>query len=151
MGIHWSGSHAVAKRWGAAGVPLALALALLTGCPTVDLGDTPTDINLCNPPGGIEYFQNEVWPNYIRPADTANGCTKNGGCHNEAGGNALNFKTNPVDFAFNFRQAQVFLNCGTAEMSPLLSKPLAGVDTHGGGDIYATTNDPAVVIFLGWF
>jgi hypothetical protein len=144
MGIHWSSR--------ARGAPAYAALALsLAGCPTVDLGDTPTDINLCNPPGGIEYFQNEIWPNYIRPADTAKGCTKNGGCHNEAGGNALNFKTNPVDFPFNFRQAQVFLNCGTPEMSPLLSKPLGGIDTHGGGDIYATTSDPGVQVFLGWF
>ena len=49
-----------------------------------------------------------------RPDEEA-ACTKNGGCHNEAGGNALNYKTNPQDDAFNFRQTQVFLNCGTPE------------------------------------
>ena len=124
--------------------------ASLAGCPTVDLGDTPTDINLCNPAGGIDYFKSDIYPKYIRPGD-ANACTKAGGCHNEAGGNALNFKTNPQDDAFNFRQAQVFLNCGTPEMSQLLTKPLAGVDTHGGGNIYMTMTDAEVQVFLGWF
>jgi len=128
----------------------ALALCL-AGCPTVDLGDTPTDINLCNPAGGIDYFTSDVYPKYIRPTDGTNGCTKAGGCHNEAGGNALNFRTSPQDDAFNFRQAQVFLNCGTPEMSQLLTKPLAGVDTHGGGNIYNSTNDAEVQVFLGWF
>ena len=123
----------------------------LAGCPTVDLGDTPTDINLCNPPGGIDYFKTEIFPNYIRAGDATNGCTRNMQCHNEGGGNALNFRTNPQDDAFNFRQAQVFLNCGTPEMSPLLTKPLKGVDTHGGGDIYTSMSDPQVVTFLGWF
>ncbi|HEU0036954.1 MAG TPA: hypothetical protein VFQ53_40365 [Kofleriaceae bacterium] len=118
---------------------------LLAGCPTVDLGDTPDDINLCNPPGGPDYFNAEVFPNYIQ----AGNCTMAGGCHAEGGGNALNFRTG--DNTFNYRQAQVFLNCGTPEMSPLLTKPLAGVDTHGGGDIFTSTSDPAAQVFLGWF
>ncbi len=137
------GNHAVL-----AAVGLGLCLA---GCPTVDLGDTPTDINLCNPAGGLEYFSTEIYPNFIRPGDATNGCTKTGGCHNEAGGNALNFRTSPQDDAFNYRQAQVFLNCGTPEMSQLLTKPLAGVDTHGGGDIYTSTSDTEVQTFLQWF
>jgi len=127
----------------------ALALCL-GGCPTVDLGDTPTDINLCNPEGGIDYFRDEVYPKFIRPQDST-GCTSQAGCHNEGGGNALNFKTSPQDDAFNFRQAQVFLNCGTPEMSQLLTKPLAGVDTHGGGNIYTSTSDAEVQVFLNWF
>jgi hypothetical protein len=126
-------------------------LAVMAGCPTVDLGDTPTDINLCNPPGGADYFRAEIYPNFIRPTDAANGCTKAGGCHNEAGGNALNYKTQPQDDAFNFRQTQVFLNCGAPEMSPFLTKPLAGVDPHGGGNIYMSMDDAQVQVFLGWF
>ncbi|HUG62619.1 MAG TPA: hypothetical protein VMP03_12280 [Methylomirabilota bacterium] len=130
-------------------VGAGLAL-LLGGCPTVDLGDTPTDINLCNPAGGIDYFAAEIYPNFVRPGDV-NACTKAGGCHNEAGGNALNFKTNPQDDVFNYRQAQVFLNCGTPGMSQFLTKPLAGVEPHGGGNIYGSTTDPQVQIFLDWF
>ncbi|MBA3392208.1 MAG: hypothetical protein H0T89_06170 [Deltaproteobacteria bacterium] len=127
---------------------------LLGGCPTVDLGDTPTDIGLCNPAGGIEYFEAMIWPEFVRPADTMKGCTRTGGCHDEAGGNALGFRTQPVDFAFNYRQAQVFLNCGTPEASQLLTKPRAGLDAHGGGDLFVAGNaadDAAVASFLAWF
>lgn len=137
---------------GARLVRLAAAAALLplAGCPTVDLGDTPTDIGLCNPPGGIDYFTNVIWPMYVRPTDATKGCTRTGGCHNEAGGNALNFKTQPPDFPFNYRQAQVFLNCGTPSASQMLTKPLGGMEPHGGGDLI-TTSDPAYQAFLDWF
>lgn len=128
---------------------LVLAMAL-GGCPTVDLGDTPTDIGLCNPPGGIEYFQAKIWPEFVRPGN-ANSCTKSGGCHNEAGGNALSFDSSAMpDFAANYRQAQVFLNCGTPEASLLLVKPLSGLEPHGGGDIFQPS-DAAVTTFNGWF
>ena len=69
-------------RFRALGCVGAAGLALLgAGCPTVDLGDTPTDINLCNPAGGLDYFTAEIYPKFIRPGDT-NACTQNGGCHN---------------------------------------------------------------------
>jgi hypothetical protein len=127
-----------------------LTLVLLAGCPTVDLGDTPSDIGLCNPPGGIEYFRAQIWPNFIRPTDATRGCTRAGGCHNEAGGNALGFRTNPVDDVFNYRQTQVYLNCGQREASELRTKPLAGIDPHGGMDL-VTPGDAADLAFLGWF
>lgn len=145
------GSHGRAAR--SSVVPLAgAAIGLLAGCPTVDLGDTPTDINLCNPAGGIDYFTAEIYPKYLKGDDTAVGCTQDKGCHNEGGGNALNFKIGARrDDAFNFRQAQVFLNCGTPEASLLLTKPLAGIEPHGGGDLYMATSDADVQAFLGWF
>ena len=128
-----------------------VAVALLGGCPTVDLGDTPTDINLCNPAGGVAYFTATIYPRYLAADDTVNGCTRSTGCHNEGGGNALSFRIGARrDDAFNFRQAQVFLNCGTPEMSTLLTRPLGSIDPHGGGDIY-TMSDPEVQIFLDWF
>ncbi len=128
----------------------ALALSLLTGCPTVDLGDTPSDIGLCNPPGGMTYFQTKLWPEFVRPTDPVKACTKAGSCHSETGGNALSFKTMPVDFAFNYRQTQIYLNCGTPMASELLTKPLSGVDPHGGSDLFAP-GDPGVAVFLDWF
>ena len=128
-----------------------LALGVLAGCPTVDLGDTPSDIGLCNPAGGLPYFKAQIWPNFVRPANTTTGCTKTGGgCHAEAGGNALSFKTMPQDDTFNYRQTQIYLNCGTPMSSELLTKPLAGIDPHGGADIFPP-GDPAVQIFLDWF
>ena len=132
---------------------LAALAPLLAGCPTVDLGDTPTDIGLCNPPGGIDYFTDVIWPEFVRPTDGMEGCTKTGGCHNEAGGNGLSFKTQPApDFPFNFRQAQLFLNCGTPSQSLFLAKPLSGMEPHGGGDIFMMGADDATIAkFLAWF
>lgn len=129
---------------------LPIVAALLAGCPTVDLGDTPTDIGLCNPPGGFDYFEAEIWPSFVRPEDPTRGCTRTGGCHNEAGGNALGFRTNPLDMSFNYRQALLYLNCGQPGSSTLLTKPLAGIDPHGGGDLIQRGED-AETVFLGWF
>jgi hypothetical protein len=146
MGNHRSSTVAGASR-------LAFYLALggsLTGCPTVDLGDTPPDIGLCNPAGGIDYFRDKVWPEYVVRTDPNKACTKAGACHNEAGGNALGFKTMPVDDAFNYRQTQIYLNCGTPSASELFTKPVSGMDLHGGGDLFPPT-DPAAQVFLDWF
>lgn len=128
----------------------ALLAALLAGCPTVDLGDTPSDIGLCNPAGGFDYFEAEIWPNFVRPGNATAGCTRAGGCHDEAGGIALSFRTNPLDLRFNYRQTQIYLNCGQPEASELRTKPLAGIDPHGGMDLIMT-GDTADAAFLGWF
>ena len=131
---------------------LIAVLPLVAGCPTVDLGDSPTDIGLCNPEGGFDYFQTVIWPEYVRPTNTTNGCSKTGTCHNEAGGNGLAFQTQPIDFPFNYRQAQLFLNCGTPSASLLLTKPLEGIEPHNGGDIFMTGRDDAAIQkFLAWF
>lgn len=126
----------------------ALLATVLSGCPTVDLGDTPTDIGLCNPPGGLPYFQDQIWPNFIVRGAADMGCAR-AGCH-VAGGNGLDFPT-PVDYAAAYRRSQLYLNCGTPDASPLLTKPLAGIEPHGGGDFFASTADPAVQVFLDWF
>ncbi|HEY4243788.1 MAG TPA: hypothetical protein VGM88_28440 [Kofleriaceae bacterium] len=106
---------------------------------------------MCNPAGGIDYFQNMIWPNYVIRNNDDTTCTRAMGCHAEDGGNAMTFKTMPVDYEANFARVQVQLNCGTPEASPFLTKPLAGVDLHGGGDIFPDENDPAVQVFLDWF
>ena len=59
--------------------------------------------------------------------------------------------TDPIDYVANYRVTQQYLNCGTPTASQLLTKPLAGIDGHGGGDLFADLNDPAVVVFLNWF
>jgi hypothetical protein len=133
--------------WRTAGV--GLAFALLAGCPTVDLGDTPTEIGLCNPAGGLQYFQDQIWPNYVIRTDPATSCAKAGTCH-VAGGNGLDFPA-MVDYPNSYKRSQLYLNCGTPAASLFLTKPLAGIDQHGGGDIFGSTSDPAVQIFLDWF
>jgi hypothetical protein len=113
----------------------------------VDLGDTPTEIGLCNPPGGVQYFQDQIWPNFVQ-RDPANACTRAGSCH-VAGGNGLDFP-NPVDYPAAYRRSQIYLNCGTPMASLFLTKPLTGIDQHGGGDLFGS-GDPQVQVFLDWF
>jgi hypothetical protein len=127
---------------------ITLAIAPLTGCPTVDLGDTPTEIGLCNPPGGLQYFQDQIWPSYVIRDNGATSCARVG-CHT-AGGNGLDFPPQ-IDFAAAYKRTQLHLNCGSPEASPFLTKPLSGIEPHGGGDIFPNVEDPAVQIFLAWF
>lgn len=137
------------SRTAAWGAPcLALALAA-TGCPTVDLGDTPEDIGLCNPRGGIDYFQDVIWPMYVRDGQ-AMACTAAGACHVLGAGNLLGYKTNPPDFPANYRSTLIHLDCGTPMMSKFLTKPLGGIDGHGGMDIFQP-GAPQVQLFLDWF
>ena len=128
----------------------ATLLVLLAGCPTVDLGDTPADIGLCNPSKGLAYFISDIEPKYFKLPDTTNGCAQSSACHELEHGLALE-RTAPVDDQANYRITQGYLNCGQPMASELLTKPLAGVDGHGGGDIFASVSDPAVVDFLAWF
>jgi hypothetical protein len=130
------------------GLGFGLGLIALTGCPTVDLGDTPTEIGLCNPAGGVQYFQDQIWPNFVIRPNAAQTCAQ-ASCH-ISGGNGLDFPS-PVDYPTAYRRTQIYLNCGSPEASLFLTKPLAGVESHGGGDIFPSTSDPAVTIFLAWF
>jgi hypothetical protein len=57
-------------RWAIA----ALCVLALPGCPTVDLGDTPSDIGACNPSGGVDYFISDIEPKYLKIPDPTNGC-----------------------------------------------------------------------------
>jgi hypothetical protein len=127
---------------------VALGLLGLAGCPTVDLGDVPTEIGLCNPSGGLQYFQDQIWPNYVVRSNPTTSCATVG-CH-ISGGNGLDFPAQ-VDYAAAYRRTQVYLNCGSPDASAFLTKPLAGIDPHGGGDIFPNEADPAVQIFLAWF
>jgi hypothetical protein len=126
------------------------AACALAGCPTVDLGDSPPDIGLCNPTKGEAYFESDIWPTYLNSATPAKQCTASG-CHDQAGQSALRFQTNPIDLPANYKASLVYLNCGQPESSELLTKPLAGIEPHGGGDIFADDSDPAVQTFLMWF
>ena len=150
MGSRRSSPDVWGVAWSVASiyVPIGLSLALLTGCPTVDLGDTPTEIGLCNPAGGVQYFQDQIWPNFVTRPNPMQTCARST-CH-VAGGNGLDFPV-PVDYSAAYRRVQSYLNCGTPEASVFLTKPLGGIDAHGGGDIFANASDPAVQIFLDWF
>lgn len=119
------------------------------GCPTVDLGDTPADIAACNPAGGMAYFVSDIQPKFFKLPDPG-GCAKSASCHDQAHGLTLD-RVAPVDDVANYRVTQSYLNCGSPMASRLLTKPLAGVDGHGGGDIFPGLNDAAVQTFIMWF
>jgi len=124
---------------------LAIALA---GCPTVDVGQTPSDIDTCYPKGGLPYFQAQMWPSYLHPADAAKDCARST-CHGAGGTGVMHFETMPVDDEANYRAAVAEVNCSDPLQSPLLLAPL-GLEGHTGGAVF-TTSDPQYQIFLGWF
>ena len=126
---------------------MAYCVVLLCGCPTVDLGDDPPDIGLCNPAQGMTYFQMEIVPKYLKLGN-AQGCGRDSMCHNRAHGLALDVN-NPTSVT-NYRVTLQYLNCGQPRQSQLLTKPLAGEDGHGGGDL-VTNGSAEMMTFLMWF
>ena len=115
----------------------------------MDLGDTPSDIGACNPSQGLDYFKAQIEPNYLKLQDPINGCARSGTmCHANAHGLALS--TTVGDDEINYRVAQTYLNCGSPTASEMLTRPLAGIDGHGGGDIFTMDSDQ-YKIFIAWF
>jgi hypothetical protein len=120
-------------------------LFALAGCPVVDLGDTPSEIGLCNPRGGFEYFQAEIEPHYLKLPDAVNSCARNGNCHQAHGPVLVVGKDND-----NYRAVLQNITCGQPSSSPLLTKPMGGIDGHGGGDLFQP-GSPEEQTFLMWF
>lgn len=114
----------------------------------MDLGDTPPDIGACNPPEGVDYFIAKIEPIYLKISDPTNGCARNSMCHDQAHGLALSRTVG--DDMLNYRVSQQYLNCGQPRASEMLTRPLAGIDGHGGGDLF-TTGSTEYTTFLGWF
>ena len=132
------------------GRALAAACVLaLSGCPTVDLGDTPASVELCNPAKGIDYFQSDIMPIYLELMDTVNGCARSSQCHDMADGLALGPTGDPLALTSNYRLVQNYLDCGVPTSSQLLTHPM-GLDQHP-ITIFASVSDPRVVDFLAWF
>lgn len=152
MGNHRSSTVAAICHAAVAAAGLGGLLGL-AGCPTVDLGDTPTEIGLCNPTGGVQYFQDKIWPQFIKNT-RANGDCAQSNCHVN-GGNGLDFPSatpaTDADYQAFYRRTQIYLNCGTPASSELLTKPLANIDPHDGGDIFPGTDAPEAQVFLDWF
>jgi hypothetical protein len=122
--------------------------ALCGGCPTVDLGDTPPDIGACVPAKGEAYFESDIWPTYIN--NTKKSCVSST-CHVPGGnGGTLHYDTSPAALPNDYKLTLPQLNCSRPEESPLLTKPVAGMVGHGGGDIFQMS-DPEVQTFLDWF
>jgi hypothetical protein len=121
-----------------------------TGCPTVDLGETPVSPGACRPDPA--YYEDVMWPEFFAPGDEARSCVAAAACHRvEDGRSALRFATTePVDHDRNYDVVTRFLDCGAPEASSALTKPRGGVDPHGGGDLFGPGSGPEGT-FLGWF
>ena len=133
---------------------LATLLAVATGCPTVDLGDNPPEPGVCRP--DPVYFRDTILPQYIAPADMTRSCVGAAGCHRQSDGrSSLRLDIDPAapamaDADASYNVVIRFLNCGSPEASSLLTKPLSGIDTHGGDDLFDTNSEPYNA-FLAWF
>lgn len=135
------------------GRPLLIAIALAataSGCPTVDLGDSPPNPGTCRP--DPLYYRDVIWPEYLAPTDPVRTCVGQSGCHDSLDGRSA-FRVNtaePIDHDSNYQITIRFLNCGSPDTSALYTKPVAGVDSHGGGDIF-TGGSNTELVFLDWF
>ncbi|KAB2896171.1 MAG: hypothetical protein F9K40_15000 [Kofleriaceae bacterium] len=131
-----------------------MAALVLSACPTVDLGDVPPDPNVCRPDRA--YYEEMIWPSFLAPAEAANSCVAQAGCHAASNGrSALRLDTSdPPNHDANYSAVTRFLNCNTPDASGLLTKPLSTEDPHGGGDIFTpgdAVDDQAIAVFRGWF
>jgi hypothetical protein len=131
-----------------------LLLTLLAGCPTIDVGDTPVEPPKCRPSTDTFQKAGGIWDVAIDPADQTKSCIAQNGCHSQATGrSALRLVTKPramltaADWQTNYDVVTNFLNCSTPKESPFVTKPLAGVDPHLGGDLW-TGMEPANTVEL---
>jgi hypothetical protein len=130
-------------------VPLLWAvLPVLAGCPTVDVGDPPVAPGTCQPDRVV--FESTIYPMAIAPADATKSCVGMSGCHaRDTGRSALRLIDPPVtpgDWDSNYEVVTRFLNCGTPEASPFITKPQSGGDPHAGGDLWDRGGEPALTV-----
>jgi hypothetical protein len=124
----------------------------LSACPTVDLGEAPVVPGTCHPDPA--YYREVIWPEVLAPADANRSCVSASGCHGRQDGrSALRLITgtalSETEHSANYDVVTRFLNCGAPDASPLLTKPLAGIDPHGGKDLFDAQSAPAKAI-LDW-
>ncbi len=89
---------------------------------------------------------------FIDTGNQATSCVDEPACHRrEDGRSSLRLEmTDPIDYTTNYNIVTRFLNCGTPEASPMLTKPLEGVAPHGGGDLFAP-GSASEMLFMEWF
>jgi hypothetical protein len=123
------------------------AVSLLAACPTVDLGDQPPVPGDCQPDPVM--FRDEIWPMALSTGDDATTCVK-ANCHSQATGRSgLRLIENPItqaDHDANYDSVTRYLNCAAPESSRLVTKPLTGIDGHGGGDLWTSGTEPVLTV-----
>jgi hypothetical protein len=166
------------RRGWSGGAAVAAVLALVAACGgggDNPLGNPP---DIVNPPGGsgqslsFVYFQRCINPLLVAQLSLPGGGTGScaaSGCHDNANGTGGAFRTvataafvdlaNPAntpdavrltEMYRNFYSAQGSSVIGSPTTSRLLTKPLVQGVLHGGGVIFADTNDPNVRLLQYW-
>lgn len=160
---------------GAAAVATVALVAACGGGGDNPLGNPP---DIVNPPGGsgqslsFVYYQRCINPLLVAQLSLPGGGTGScaaSGCHDNANGTGGAFRTvataafvdltNPAntpdavrltEMYRNFYSAQGSSIIGSPTTSRLLTKPLVQGVLHGGGVIFADTNDPNVRLLQYW-
>ena len=131
---------------------IVLFALVCVGCPTLDLGEAPVPPVSCNPDKA--YFRESIWPEFLNAPDSTN-CVAEEGCHGSTDG----FSVLRLEIAGaseiavqdrNYEAVRRFVNCGSPDQSPVRTKPLAGVDSHSGDELFAP-DSPHDLVFRGWF
>ena len=166
------------RRGWSGGAAAAAVLALVAACGgggDNPLGNPP---DIVNPPGGsgqslsFVYFQRCINPLLVAQLSLPGGGTGScaaSGCHDNANGTGGAFRTvataafvdlaNPAntpdavrltEMYRNFYSAQGSSVIGSPTTSRLLTKPLVQGVLHGGGLIFADTNDPNARLLQYW-
>ncbi len=166
------------RRGWSGGAAAAATVALVAACGgggSNPLGNPP---DVVNPPGGsgqslsFVYFQRCINPLLVAQLSLPGGGTgscSSSGCHDNANGTGGAFRTvasaafvdlaNPAntpdavrltEMYRNFYSAQGSSVIGSPTSSRLLTKPLVQGVLHGGGVIFADTNDPNVRLLQYW-
>ncbi len=127
---------------------VALAAWAAAACPTVDQGEVPVPPEACRPDPAL--FESTIWPQAIAPANQAVSCVAKAGCHaRETGRSALRLIAMPMsktDYQQNYDAVTRFLNCGTPNASPFVTKPTGGGDPHAGGDLWTAGQEPELTV-----
>jgi hypothetical protein len=94
-------------------------------------------------------FEDTVWEMALAPADQSLSCVT-AACHAKGTGrSALRLNPDPQsagEWQENYDVTIRFLNCGTPLASSLITKPAAGGNPHGGGDLWTIGDTPSTVV-----
>ena len=101
------------------------------------------------------YFRDILYPEYLEVGGSAS-CIGEAQCHDATNAGRSAFQIEPVipgpanAFDAAYSATTRFLNCGSPDISSMLTRPLSGRDAHGGGDLFGPGSAQEQV-FLDWF
>jgi hypothetical protein len=124
--------------------------ALATGTLVVGLAACNAPVQPQPPGGGRELdLDYAYFVSHVEPIFEARDCTRTSGCHGGQGAGMM-LLSGGSDPHADFITVLPLTRPWDPPSSPLLQKPLAGVEVHGGGDIFADSTDADYRTILAW-